>query len=403
LGDHRQERFNMKWTWKATVILPLVAVLLGHVAHGQDAATSTPDSSPGEPKRAAIFIKNRVGDGFANKLGAFEDLLVGQIADLGFRVISPQESVKSLQTFANEERLTDLDKLLESRTSSTRLAQNMGVDYLIVVSITTFGTDEQNLNRPDLGINRTVADHVLRATYKIVDASIGDALTAGTVTATKRVQQSPEATMKPDVANTLLADAAQQIAGKLQSKGAMTVLADPSREKKQATFLVACSMQDLSVPEVVKGENGELMLAGNRYKLEPIAVSVELDGIVVGTAPGEFTAAPGIHTIRLSREGFKDWERTINVKDGQQLNVALTLTDEGRAYWLQMAEFFAKLKREERISEADAELIRGVAQKMRQSGIRVDKKVDVNVDTDRAPMIQQTNVDQQNVAASVWP
>lgn len=393
----------MKRIWKEIVILPLVALLLGHLAHGQDAGTATPDSAQAEPRRAAIFIKNRVGDGFTDKLGAFEDLLVGEIADLGFRVISPQDSVKSLQTFANEERLTDLDKLLESRTSATRLAQNMGVDYLVVVSITTFGTDEQHLKRPDLGIDRTVADHVLRATYKIVDASIGDSLSAGTVSATKRVQQSPEATVKADVANTLLADAAQQIAGKLQARGGTAVLADLAREKKQVTFLLACSMQDLSVPEVVKGENGDLVLAGNRYKLEPISVTVELDGVVVGTAPSEFTAAPGIHTIRLSREGFKDWERTINVKDGQKLNVAMTLTDEGRAYWLQMAEFFAKLKREERISEADAELIRGVAQKMRQSGIRVDKKVDVNVDTDRAPTIQQTNVDQQNVAASVWP
>jgi hypothetical protein len=393
----------MKTTWKVTAIVPLLAVALGLSAHGQDAGTTAPNSESVEPKRAAIFIKNRVGDGFTNKLGAFEDLLVGEIADLGFRVISPQDSVKSLQTFANEQRLTDLDKLLESRTSATRLAQNMGVDYLVVISITTFGTEEQHLKRPDLGIDRTVADHLLRATYKIVDANIGDSLSAGTVSATKRVQQSPEATMKADVSNTLLADAAQQIAGKLQAKGGTAVLADLSDKKEQATFLLACSMQDLSVPEVVKGEDGDLVLAGNRYKLEPISVTVELDGVVVGTAPGEFTAAPGIHTIRLSREGFKDWERTINVKDGQRLNVALTLTDEGRAYWFQMAEFFAKLKREERISEADAELIRGVAQKMRQSGIRVDKKVDVNVDTEQAPTIQQTNVDQQNVAASVWP
>jgi hypothetical protein len=393
----------MKTTWKVTAIVPLLAVALGLSAHGQDAGTTAPDSESVEPKRAAIFIKNRVGDGFTNKLGAFEDLLVGEIADLGFRVISPQDSVKSLQTFANEQRLTDLDKLLESRTSATRLAQNMGVDYLVVISITTFGTEEQHLKRLDLGIDRTVADHLLRATYKIVDANIGDSLSAGTVSATKRVQQSPEATMKADVSNTLLADAAQQIAGKLQAKGGTAVLADLSDKKEQATFLLACSMQDLSVPEVVKGEDGDLVLAGNRYKLEPISVTVELDGVVVGTAPGEFTAAPGIHTIRLSREGFKDWERTINVKDGQRLNVALTLTDEGRAYWFQMAEFFAKLKREERISEADAELIRGVAQKMRQSGIRVDKKVDVNVDTEQAPTIQQTNVDQQNVAASVWP
>ncbi|HMP73225.1 MAG TPA: PEGA domain-containing protein [Kiritimatiellia bacterium] len=387
----------------AILLLPFFLAIMVPLARSQEANEATPGFHAHEEKRAAIFIKNRVGATFSDKLGAFEDLIIGEIADLGFRVVSPQDSRKSLQTFANEERLTDLDKLLESRTSAIRLAQNMGVDYLIVVSVTTFGTDEQHLHRPDLKINRTVVDHSLRATYKIVDAVTGDSRSAGTVIAAKRVQQSPEARIKADVVNSLLSDAAQQIAGKLDQKGAVTLLADLSTANNKATFFVVCSMQDLSVPEVVKDENGDLVLAGNRYKLEPIAVTVELNGDVIGTAPGEFTAAPGQHTLRLTREGFKDWERSINVIDGLQLNVALTLTDEGRAYWLQMAEFFAKLKREERISEADAELIRGVAQKMRQSGIRLDKKVDVNIDTDQSPTIQQTNVDQQNVAASVWP
>lgn len=46
----------------------------------------------------------------------------------------------------------------------------MGVDYLFVVSIATFGKDTKRLHRPDLGIDRKVTTHKLRAVYKILDA-----------------------------------------------------------------------------------------------------------------------------------------------------------------------------------------------------------------------------------------
>jgi hypothetical protein len=62
----------------------------------------------------------------------------------------------------------------------------------------------------------------------------------------------------------------------------------------------------------------------------------------------------------------------VNISDGQRINVALTLTEEGRENWLEMARFFSELKHKERISDANAELIKGFAQKMRQSGVRID-------------------------------
>jgi len=345
------------------------------------------------PKRAAIFVKNRAASGFDAKLGAFEDLLVAEIADMGFRVVSPEDSVKAIRELPDAD-VESLDALLESRTSATRLAQNMGVDCIVFVSVTTFGKDEMHMNRPDLGVNRRVTDHTLRASYKIVDAFSGDAVSAGTVTAQKRMQQSEGLSSSADVVNDLLADAACQVAKKLETKGGTKVLERVEGRKGMATFYLGCSMQDLSIPEVVEGDDGKLVIGGNRYKLEPMSVTVELDGVVMGSAPGEFRAAPGLHTIRLSRQNFCDWERTINVTDGQRLNVALTLTEEGRAKWFEMAEFFSDLKNKERMSEAEAELIRGFAQQMRQSGVRVD--------TSDAPMFNQRTVEQQNNSGSVW-
>jgi len=48
-------------------------------------------------------------------------------------------------------------------------------------------------------------------------------------------------------------------------------------------------------------------------------VTVELDGIAIGSAPGSFQGFPGLHKLRLSREGFDSWERTVNLYDGQNL------------------------------------------------------------------------------------
>lgn len=361
-----------------------------------------------KPKLAAIFIKNRAGDKFSNKIGAYEDLVIGEITGIGFRVMSPEDSVHAVRKFlgkkTNEKIPGDkLDEILSVNTSAVRLAQNMGVDYLIIASLTTYGSSNQHIKRKDLGIDRKVTTHKLRSSYKILDIAKGTSLAAGNLTSEKRLQAADDSEEQADVINDLIADSASKLAMTFKEKGGAASLPKPKKQEGMIDFEVFCNMKDMSVPEVVKDKDGNFMLTANRHKLNPLSVTVELDGVVIGTAPGKLHAYPGLHKIRLTREGFEDWERTINIREGQRLQIAMTLTDESRAYWFQMAEFLAKLKREERLSEADAELIKGVAQKMRQSGIRIDRRVNVNVDTTEAPTVEQTNVNQQNVAKTVWP
>lgn len=386
----------------------VIAISLAICCLASSFLTAQEDKAAPKARLAAMFIKNRAGTQFDSKIPVFEDLLTGEITDMGFRVMSPEDTVKALQTFAGvkpDQTIpgAKLDELLENNTSALRLAQNMGVDYMILASITTFGKDSQLLRRPDLGIDRKITTFKLRTTYKILDASIGDSISAGNILSTQKIQEAEGVREETDLLNDLLSDAAKKISAELKAKGGTEAIADARKQEGAANFIISCSMQDLSVPEVVKDEAGNYTLTGNRYKLEPISVTVELDGVVIGTAPGNLTAAPGLHKMRLSREGFEDWERTINIREGQQLNVAMTLTAEGRAYWLQMAEFFARMKREERLSEADAELIRGVAQKMRQSGVRIDSKSDVKVDTKDAPTINQTTVNPRTPTETIWP
>ncbi len=361
------------------------------------------------PRLAAIFIKNRAGRDFDDKVQAMEDLVTAAVTDMGFQVLSQEDTIKSVRSYLGlkpEDKLPGekLDEVLDSRTSALRLAQNMNADYLLIASLTTYGQDKQKLNRPDLGIHRQVVNHKLRVTYKILDGAKGESLSSGTISTSRKVQESQDLQEDSnDVVNDLMADAADQIAARLAHKGGVASVPDPRKAEAGVEFAIVCGTQDLSVPEVYKDEKGQYLLGAGRYRLEPMDVTVELDGVTIGSTPGPLQALPGLHKMRLSREGFKDWERTINIRKGLNLNVALTFSDKGRDQWLRMAQFLSNLKQGEKLTDAQVEAIQGFAQMMRQSGLRVDRRSDIKVNTDKPPVFQQNNIDQQNVQGSIWP
>ena len=80
-------------------------------------------------------------------------------------------------------------------------------------------------------------------------------------------------------------------------------------------------------------------------RVQAMDVTVELDGVAVGSAPGAFQGRPGLHKIRLSREGFDPGSAPINIYDGQNLRVALQMSDAGYARWADTTAFLAGLER----------------------------------------------------------
>ena len=60
---------------------------------------------------------------------------------------------------------------------------------------------------------------------------------------------------------------------------------------------------------------------------------MELDGAVIGSSPGPFRAAPGLHQIRIFRQWMTPYSATVNISQGMTLNVALEMSQEGIAKW----------------------------------------------------------------------
>ena len=346
-----------------------------------------------QPKtyKAAIFISNRAGAALDEKIMALEDFITARITDLGFQVISRETVADALRAFdpatasGNARPEGSLEAKLTEQSSALRLSQNLGADYLIVASIASFGTNKRAVDA--YGVKGVFADSNLRVTYKILDGTTGGSLTADTIKVTSSSRQTENASEdKEDALNELLDQASEQLAGSLKTRVAQRRITPATKAASFVTMTIKTEAADMMIPDVRIGAENTVTLSESKFKVSPLSVVVEVDGVAVGTAPGEISLKPGFSKLRLTREGFKPWERTINAVNGQTLTVALEMSAEGYARWQESTAFINTLKNNAKLTDAEAQKLRGQAKMFEQSGY----KMDVTVKTDKALQINNT-------------
>ena len=336
-------------------------------------------------RKIAIIVQNRASAGLNEKVAVLEDLVASRVAGQGFSVISRDDVTRSLKNYADGKNpngeLTALDRSLEDNSSALRLAQNLGADYILVPSIVSLGTEKKNYNGN--GISTLNITHRLRVSYKIVEGNQGGAVRGGAFVSEQNVRQTDGLqTESSDIVNELLDDAAQQLADAIVESGKSL----PTEVAKAAlvNFSVACSMTDPRQQPVLISVLGitadnKVVLTNQPVAVQAMDVTVELDGVALGSAPATLQGRPGLHKIRLSREGFDAWERTINIYDGQKLRVALQMSDAGYARWADTTAFLAGLDANRKLTDAEVNRINGLAEFFKNSHYRVDTKENVHV------------------------
>ena len=331
-------------------------------------------------RKIAIIVENRAAAGLNDKVAVLEDLVSSRVAGKGLSVISRDVVTRSLKNYATGNNpngeLNAVDQALENGTTALNLAQTLGADYILVPAITSLGAETKTYNGN--GIATVNVTHRLRVTYKIVDAGTGGAVRGDTVIAEKTTRQTANVqTEDTDVLNDLLDDAAQQLADAIvQSAG---TLAATTAKADQVTFQVSCTLADpqnqpVTIPPLYLTTDNTVVLTNLPVPVQALDVNVELDGVVLGSAPGEFKARPGLHKIRLTREGMGTWERTINVSEGQALRVALQLTPDSYARWTATTSFLADLVNGKKLTDAQVKVYEGLAKFLSESHYRVDTK-----------------------------
>ena len=275
---------------------------------------------------------------------------------------------------------TRLDQALSDNSSALRLAQNLGADYLLVASITSFGTEK----RTDNELKTVNVINTLRVSYKVLEAVQGGSLIGDTVKVSKTTRFTENSqTENSGIIDDLLDEAATQVAENAGRK--QSTIAAASVQPKLVEITVSCGMQDLaqlpvSVPDIRVLDDGTLFVSTNHLGIQVLDATVEMDGIAVGSAPGQFKVRPGLSKMRITREGFRDWERTVNCSEGQKFNVALQMSESGYARWKDNTLFLFGLETGKKLTDATVTVMQGFAQTLRQSGYRVDTKTDIKAD-----------------------
>ena len=324
-------------------------------------------------RKIAIIVQNRGSAALNDKVPVLEDLVSSRVAGKGFSVISRDDVTRSLKDYSTGKdpngELGALDRSLEDNSSALRLAQNLGADYILVPSIVSLGTEKKNYSGN--GINTLNITHKLRVTYKIVEASQGGAVRGGAFTSEKNIRQTTDLqTDSSDIINELLDDAAEQLADAI-AQNAPSLPAEVAKAA-MVSFKVACTMTDPRQQPILISALGvtadnHVVLTNQPMAVQAMDVTVELDGVALGSAPGSFQGRQGLHKIRLAREGFDTWERTINIYDGENLRVALQMSNAGYARWADTTAFLATLDANRKLTDAEVKRIEGIAESFKNS------------------------------------
>jgi hypothetical protein len=399
-----------------TVKIPIFLLsVVNLMATGQLIAA---DSAAESPRRAAIFVENRVGPAMNDKVSVLEDFLTSRITAKGFSVISREDVINALKTYSTLEitaasgtavsgkvetpagqkaasgevatataaevsatpETTSLDRALSDNSSALRLAQNMGADYLLVASITSFSTKKITDNE----LKTVNVVNTLRVSYKVLDAAQGGSLIGDTIKATKTTRFTENSQIEDSgIVDDLLDDAATQVAE--NAGGKQSTIAAVSDQPKSVEITVSCGMQDLvnlpiSVPDIRVLDDGTLFVSTNRLGIQVLDATVEVNGTAVGSAPGKFKVPPGLNKMRITRDGFNDWARTVNFSEGQTFNITLQMSDAGYARWKDNTTFLFAMETGKKLTSGTVDMMEGFAQTLRQSGYRVDTKTDVKAD-----------------------
>jgi hypothetical protein len=313
--------------------------------------------------RAGLFVQNSAGPELTSTLPMFRDVLSARLANKGFSVMSADDIVARFESVKGQpDGVTDavreaskiakfekteasVDQVLTG-ASALRIAQMLDANYVIVATLSSLGEERRSFNGEGTlyKTGNEVVVRTLRATIRVLEGNQGGTVYGDTVAVSKKIGGVSHLSITTSDANNELIDqAAQAIADNIAKK------ISKIRDAKVDTLPIA----ELNLTSNVEG------------------ATVEIDGAVVGSAPGSFAVKPGLHQIEVSKEWYASWRRTINVVPGQVINVTLERSKEGEV----RHEESLRVKREDELQRKRAEADIAIAKEQSDARAYATKQV----------------------------
>ncbi|MDD4019021.1 MAG: PEGA domain-containing protein [Kiritimatiellae bacterium] len=358
------------------------------------------------PRKAVVFVRNNAGKEFDGGLVRMQDQIVAQASGPQFEIIDPRESVFAIDALAEALPMADgtaqmareeivqqgaamnrsssgkptadgrgatMDEKLKANTSITRLAQNMDADYLLVLTLDKFTKSKKTYKSRDLDSAVTTETYLLSASYKVLDAYSGASIGGNTLKASKSLRQTEGLQQEPgDFADGLDDELVDKLKDDILKNERKWREASKALSGIPVQFVVQAYNMDNS-PIYLPRYDGEKKMLNDLVPAQLMA-NVEVDGLSVGSTPCTVQLAPGMHKVRITRQGYDDITLAIKPRDGLIVSVAMRMTEGEMSRLRSSIEFMQRMTKEREISQALVERLQGEAQMLRNSGIKVDAK-----------------------------
>lgn len=328
-------------------------------------------------RKAALLVDNRAGEEFKKLAAQLEDQLSSRAASPGLVFIGRQLVTDAI---AKEGAGAQLDALLSERTSALRLAQSLGADWIVLASLSSVTREERTFN--DGTLQLTSHNHVLRISYKIAEAAEGGVLAGDSIRVSRNIRGTQTAGVESsEIFNQLVDDAVIRLLQLFPDKVLQIAKAEVSKpsqiEISVSAVAVDLTQNPLQLPDLRVGNDGSIT-KGSSGSVDVILgdVSIEMDGVLVGTTPATLRLAPGFHKLRLTRPGFGAVEQTINPVTGLKLRPALQMSEVGYARWKDNVAFLQGIEVNRKLTDSQVKAVEGFARMLEQSGYRVDVRED---------------------------
>ena len=287
-----------------------------------------------EIPKIAIFVKNQTRvQGMDDTVDGVRDRISAELAGAGLIVMDKTEIADGFNRFkvaTAEERAGLIDGIFTGG-STLRVAQMLGVDYIMLVSVISAShTTRVTGDKP-------VTIFTLRVSTKINEATQGSSVYGSNWS--NKIPVPGQYTDGADGLNYYndLFDQWVSVTGAEISEKRISWRRGVPADSALVEFSVSTTVDTLiqGLESGVRASN-ELL---NELRRTVGGVTVEIDGVAVGSTPGIFKTTMGLHQMRVSRQWMKPWQQTINIQPGAIFQVALELSETGLSKYQSLEGF----------------------------------------------------------------
>lgn len=315
----------------------------------------------------------------------YAKILTSKISSPNFGVLVPQNlAPAALRTYQsgiwNELRL--------AREVNMNEQESVIIDAILFTELNNFSQATVSLPKFD----RQVITYTLSSNYRLVSVSDGLTFAGDNVVVEKKIpltstikltnsEKSFLDELSLKIVNEITSSVKSSksleefsLAKKQQTVPPKFMTKNADRDKSnQVEITISAELKNISMPEIIKGKDGQLRLSGNKLDIQPTDAFVEINGLVVGMCSKnkKLKVPSGLAKLKVSKAGFIPVEKMINAYDGFNLSVTLEPTPEEYNKWINKFRFLQEIKAGESLNQNQKKLTEGLYDFLRNSKYEV--------------------------------